>query len=223
MRDIAFRQQILTTLLLLAITFGLWMAAEPLLATPAKWLAHALLTFWLPQVIETTIFEPGALLVVTKFTEMNGIIRLAIPGEEGLAFRLNTRLVSYGLPFYAALLWGSRIAKPFNTFAWGLFVLWAAMALGLAAMTAKDLDAGYRRAFPRHGLGSPIGRHCSELSVQCFAHANLGARAALGAATERLSPLDATRESAGKPSKQRVDLKTARMGPSVLPGNRLTV
>ena len=70
---------------------------------------------------------------------MNGIIRLAIPGDEGLAFRLNTRLVSYGLPFYAALLWGSRIAKPFNTFAWGLFVLWAAMALGLAAMTAKDL------------------------------------------------------------------------------------
>ena len=118
MRDIAFRQQILTTLLLLAITFGLWMAAEPLLATPAKWLAHALLAFWLPDVIETTIFEPGALLVVTKFTEVDGIIRLAISDEEGLAFRLNTRLVSYGLPFYAALLWGSRIAKPFNTFAW---------------------------------------------------------------------------------------------------------
>ncbi len=139
MRDIAFRQQILTTLLLLGITFGIWMAAEPLLATPAKWLAHALLTFWLPNVIETTIFEPGALLVVTKFTEVDGIIRMAISGEEGLAFRLNTRLVSYGLPFYAALLWGSRIANPFNTFAWGLFLLWAAMALGLAAMTAKDL------------------------------------------------------------------------------------
>ena len=223
MRDIAFRQQILTTLLLLAITFGLWMAAEPLLATPAKWLAHALLTFWLPQVIETTIFEPGALLVVTKFTEMNGIIRLAIPGEEGLAFRLNTRLVSYGLPFYAALLWGSRIAKPFNTFAWGLFVLWAAMALGLAAMTAKDLMLVIGEPFLATAWVPPSAVIASELSVQCFAHANLGARAALGAATERLSPLDATRESAGKPSKQGIDLKTARMGPSVLPGNRLTV
>lgn len=139
MRDIALRQQILTTLLLLAITFALWVAAEPLLATPAKWLAHALLTGWLPHIIETTIFEPGALLVVTKFTEINGIITLAAPGEEGLAFRLDTRLVSYGLPFYAALLWGSRIAKPFNTFSLGLFVLWITMALGLAAMTAKDL------------------------------------------------------------------------------------
>ena len=139
MRDIAFRQQILTTLLLLAITFGIWMAAEPLLATPAKWLAHALLMVWLPNAIETTIFEPGALLVVTKFTGVDGIIRLAISGEEGLAFRLNTRLVSYGLPFYAALLWGSRIKNPFNTFAWGTFVLWVAMALGLAAITAKDL------------------------------------------------------------------------------------
>ena len=66
MRDIAFRQQILTTLLLLAITFCLWVAAEPLLATPAKWLAHALLIFWLPTVIDTTNFEPGALLVLTK-------------------------------------------------------------------------------------------------------------------------------------------------------------
>ena len=139
MRDIALRQQVLTTLLLLAIAFALWVAAEPLLATPAKWLAHALLTGWLPEIIETTIFEPGALLVVTKFTEINGIITLAAPGEEGLAFRLDTRLVSYGLPFYAALLWGSRITKPFNTFALGLFVLWITMALGLATMTAKDL------------------------------------------------------------------------------------
>lgn len=139
MRDIAFRQQVLTTLLLLVITFGLWMATESLLATPAKWLAHGLLTLWFPGVINTTIFEPGALLVVSNFTEINGVIRLALPDEEGLAFRLNTRLVSYGLPFYAALLWGSRIKNPFNTFALGLFVLWVAMALGLAAMTAKDL------------------------------------------------------------------------------------
>ena len=139
MPDSAFRQQILTTLLLLAITFSLWVAMEPMLAAPAKWLAHAILTLWLPNIVETTIFEPGGLLVVTKFTELNGIIRLAASGEEGLDFRLNTRLVSYGLPFYAALLWGSRIAKPFNTFAWGLFVLWAAMALGLSAMAAKDM------------------------------------------------------------------------------------
>ena len=139
MRDIALRQQVLTTLLLLAITFALWVAAEPLLATPAKWLAHALLTGWLPEIIETTIFEPGAFLVVTKFTDINGIVSLAAPGEDGLAFRLDTRLVSYGLPFYAALLWGSRIANPFNTFAVGLFLIWLTMALGLIAMTAKDL------------------------------------------------------------------------------------
>jgi hypothetical protein len=139
MRDIALRQQILTTLLLLFITFGLWAIAGPLLATPAKWLAHALLTLWLPDAIETTIFEPEALLVVTNFADSNGIVRLAVPNEDSLALRLNTRLVSYGLPFYAALLWGSRINNPINAFACGLFVLWAAMALGLAAMTAKDL------------------------------------------------------------------------------------
>jgi hypothetical protein len=60
MPDSAFRQQILTTLLLLAITFSLWVAMEPMLAAPAKWLAHAILTLWLPNIVETTIFEPGA-------------------------------------------------------------------------------------------------------------------------------------------------------------------
>ena len=139
MRDIAFRQQVITTLLLLLVTFGLWFAAEPLFSAPAKWLADALLTLWLPNIIDGTLSEPSALLVVTQFSEHNGSIALAAEGEDGLAFRLNTRLVSYAIPFYAALLWGSRVTNPFNTFAWGLFVLWAAMAVGLGAMAAKDL------------------------------------------------------------------------------------
>ena len=139
MRDIAFRQQVVTTLLLLLITFGLWFTAEPLFAAPAKWLAEVLLTTWLPGIVNGTISEPGALLIVTNFTDTNGAIALAREGEDGLAFRLNTRLVSYAIPFYAALLWGSRVASPFNTFAWGLFVLWACMGIGLSAMAAKDL------------------------------------------------------------------------------------
>ena len=139
MRDVAFRQQVFTTLLLLIVTFGLWFAAEPLIAGPAKWLSRIMLTLWLPDIINGVVFEPGGLLVVTQFAENNGIFTLAQNGEEGLAIRLNTRLVSYSIPFYAALLWGSRIESPFNTFAWGLFVLWVAMGLGLSAMAAKDL------------------------------------------------------------------------------------
>lgn len=139
MRDVAFRQQVFTTLLLLIVTFGLWFAAEPIFAGPAKWLAHGLLRFWLPDILSTTLSEPGALIVVTLFTEQSGNIAPALSGDEDLAFRLNTRLVSYSIPFYAALLWGSRISNPFNTFAWGMFVLWLAMALGLTAMAAKDM------------------------------------------------------------------------------------
>jgi hypothetical protein len=140
MPDIALRQQVFTTLLLLLLAFALWFAAEPLFNAPAKWLAHALLTTWIPGVVETTLFEPSGLLVVTSYTDAGaGVIVPAAPNAEGLAFRLNTRLVSYGLPFYAALLWGSRIDGPMNRFAWGLFALWVFMALGLASMAAKDL------------------------------------------------------------------------------------
>lgn len=139
MRDIAFRQQVVTTLLLLIVTFGLWFAAEPLISGPAKWLTRIMLTLWLPDIINAVMFDPDGLLVVTQFAGDNGAFTLAREGEEGLAIRLNTRLVSYSIPFYAALLWGSRVESPFNTFAWGLFVLWVAMGLGLSAMAAKDL------------------------------------------------------------------------------------
>lgn len=140
MPDIALRQQAFTTLLLLLLAFALWFAAEPLFNAPAKWLAHILLTTWLPSVVATTIFEPSGLVVVTAYADLgDGTLQLIRAGEEGLAFRLNTRLVSYGIPFYAALLWGSRIAGPMNRFAWGLFVMWLFMALGLAAMAAKDM------------------------------------------------------------------------------------
>jgi hypothetical protein len=119
MRDIAFRQQFLTTLLLMPLTFLLWYAAGPALTYPATMVA--------------------GLDVVTHFADINGSVVAATEADHEIAFKLNTRLVSYGVPFYAALLWSSRIDSLVGRFSLGLFVLWGLMAFGLVAMTAKDL------------------------------------------------------------------------------------
>jgi hypothetical protein len=139
MRDIAFRQQFLTTLLLMPLTFLLWYAAGPALTYPATMVAGLALEGWLPSIVAEVFTEGTELYVVTHFADINGSVVAATEADHEIAFKLNTRLVSYGVPFYAALLWSSRVDSLVGRFCLGLFVLWGLMAFGLVAMTAKDL------------------------------------------------------------------------------------
>lgn len=139
MRDIAFRQQMLTTLVLLPLTFLLWYAAGPALTYPATLMAGILLESWIPSVVADVFTEGVELYVVTHFADVNGAVVAAELAEHEIAFKINTRIVSYGIPFYAALLWSSRVDSLVGRFSLGLFVLWALMALGLVAIAAKDL------------------------------------------------------------------------------------
>lgn len=134
-----FRQQILMTLLLMPLTFGIWYAAGALLAQPAAWLAGFLLTQGLPSMVSDTLSQESLFVVVTAFGEVDGVIVDAVEGGFELALQLDTRLVSYSIPFYSSLLWASRIERPMERFAQGIVALWFLMALGLAAMAAKDL------------------------------------------------------------------------------------
>ncbi len=139
MRDIAFRQQMLTTLVLLPLTFLLWYAAGPALTYPATLTAGILLEAWIPSVVADVFTEGVELYVVTHFADVNGAVVAAELAEHEIAFKINTRIVSYGIPFYAALLWSSRVDSLVGRFSLGLFILWALMALGLVAIAAKDL------------------------------------------------------------------------------------
>ena len=101
--------------------------------------AGVALEAWLPSVVAEVFTEGTELYVVTHFADVNGNIVAATQADHEIAFKLNTRLVSYGVPFYAALLWSSRVDSLVGRFSLGLFVLWSLMALGLIAMVAKDL------------------------------------------------------------------------------------
>ena len=135
---VGFRQQIIMSLVLMPVMFGIWYAAGELLAGPAVWLAGVILTQCLPGIVSDTSLNEGLMIVFTQFGELNGAILPAAQAGHEMAIQLNPRLVSYSIPFYAALLWASRLHNPFERFAVGLFVLWLAMALGLVAVAAKD-------------------------------------------------------------------------------------
>lgn len=139
MAELGFRQQMLMSLALMPVMFGLWYAAGPLLAAPAVWLAGNGLELLLPASVAETGLDGTKLMIFTQFGEVAGKIVDAQSAGHQLALEFNTRLVSYSIPFYAALLWGSRLDEPMQRFAWGLALLWLLMALGMMAVVAKDL------------------------------------------------------------------------------------
>ena len=134
-----FRQQILMTLVLMPITFALWYAAGSLLVGPAAWMAGAVLSGLYSSVIASAGLSDTLFVVSAEFGSLNGTIVSAQQAGNELVFEINTRLVSYSIPFYAALLWSSKLITAMNRFALGLFVLWIAMAIGLIVMAMKEL------------------------------------------------------------------------------------
>jgi hypothetical protein len=134
-----FRQQILMTLVLMPITFALWYAAGSLLVGPAAWMAGAVLSGLYSSLIASAGLSDTLFVVSAEFGSLNGTIVSAQQAGNELVFEINTRLVSYSIPFYAALLWSSKLSTAMNRFALGLFVLWIAMAIGLIVIAMKEL------------------------------------------------------------------------------------
>jgi len=137
--EFGFRQQIITSLALIPVTFALWYAAGAPLAAPASWLAGQLMSSALDGIIVGSQQQETIWLIISAFGEENGKIIYPSQTGENLAIEIDTRLVSYSVAFYAALLWGSRVSEPLFKFTVGLAILWLVMALSLIGVAAKDL------------------------------------------------------------------------------------
>jgi hypothetical protein len=129
-------------ILLMVPFFTLWYALGALPSAPALWLSQLTLNGALPNVLEAVTIDNHQLLALTRFGELDGQVVALAEAEYQLAFPLNTRMLSYSVPFYAALHFASRLERPLERFAWGLFVLWSLMFLGIVAVTLKNLMLG---------------------------------------------------------------------------------
>ena len=133
------RRQFVLTLILMPITFGIWYAAGTLFAAPAVWLTDFLLSSAYPNIVEAAGLQGAEMMVRTQFGEDGGVIMPAADAGNQIALEINTRLVSYSIAFYAALLMASNLKDAMYKFCIGLFWLWLMMAFGLASILGKDL------------------------------------------------------------------------------------
>ena len=133
------RRQFVLTLILMPITFGIWYAAGTLFAAPAVWLTDFLLSSAYPNIVEAAGLQGVEMMVRTQFGEDGGVIMAAADAGNQIALEINTRLVSYSIAFYAALLVASNLKDAMYKFCIGLFWLWLIMAFGLASILGKDL------------------------------------------------------------------------------------
>ena len=133
------RRQFVLTLILMPITFGIWYAAGSLFAAPAVWLTDFLMSSAYPNIVETARLQGVEMMVRTQFGEDSGVIMAATDAGNQIALEINTRLVSYSIAFYAALLMASDLKDAMYKFCIGLFWLWLIMAFGLTSILGKDL------------------------------------------------------------------------------------
>jgi len=105
------RRQFVLTLILMPITFGIWYAAGTLFAAPAVWLCDLFLSNLYPGIVETAGLQGAEMTVRTQFGEIGGEILPAKEAGNQIALQTNTRLVSYSIAFYAALLLASIVGK----------------------------------------------------------------------------------------------------------------
>ena len=133
------RRQFVLTLILMPITFGIWYAAGSLFSAPAVWLCDALFQSVYANLIDSIWLQGMQMGALTHFGILEGEVVAASTAGNQIELEINTRLVSYSVAFYAALLMASNLQNGFSKFCIGLFWLWVVMAFGLASIAAKDL------------------------------------------------------------------------------------
>lgn len=138
---------VLTVIVLLPLCFLIWWYFGTVVAAPAVWVVDIALTAWLDGVIRAVTLDGTSMTVVSMFGELNGAILPAAQAGNQLAFVMDTKTLSYAIPFYAALHFATPMQAPWERFFRAVLVLWLLLALGLMATTLKDLMLAMGKPF----------------------------------------------------------------------------
>ena len=126
-------------LLLLPVTFFGWYLLASAFAAPGVWVASALLPAWLPGLIDDVYLDGATMTVISTLGERGGQFLPAAQVGDAMGFRFDTRILTYSVPFYAALHFATPLPGSLERFARGLFLLWLMLIVGLVATALKDL------------------------------------------------------------------------------------
>jgi hypothetical protein len=124
---------------LLVVTFTLWHVTASMLAAPASVLSALLLEFWLPGLVDQAYLEGTRFIVIAAIGEADGQLMSATLAGNQLQLSNDTRLLSYSIPFYAALHFATPMESTIERFTRGLLCLWGLLVIGIIAVVLKDM------------------------------------------------------------------------------------
>ncbi|GAB5414032.1 MAG: hypothetical protein Cons2KO_16350 [Congregibacter sp.] len=124
---------------LLPACFVLWHYLSAFVAGPGVAVAKAILTAWLPELVDEVSLRSTEMFVMSRYGESGGQIVSADQAGNQLAYPISTRALSYSTAFYAALHFATGPGARWSQFGWSLLVLWMLLAIGLVSTAAKDL------------------------------------------------------------------------------------
>ena len=125
--------------LLLPAAFIIWHALGSVVAAPVVWVAGELLQWWLPEMVSEVTLEGTRMIISAAVGELDGAILPVSEAGNQLAFQLDTRTLTYSIPFYAALHFATPMESTLERFARGLLILWLLIVIGLVCTALKDL------------------------------------------------------------------------------------
>jgi hypothetical protein len=141
------RQFLLFVFVLLLPCFALWSFLSAAIITPVIGLAHLILSNWFPDIVNVIHQQGADALLMTRLDEVSGQLVTTAANDAGLGFSINTRIVSYSIPFYAALHFATARTGYLASFCWGLLVLYPFILVGLLSICLKDLVISFGPRF----------------------------------------------------------------------------
>jgi hypothetical protein len=133
------RQFLLFIFVLLIPCFGLWTVVNAPIALPAIGIVGNILTNWFPDVVNALNSSGPEAVLITEFGEKAGQLIPLSQADYRLGFQIDTRILSYSLPFYTALHFATQRKTYLADYLWGVLILYALFICGLVCLCLKTL------------------------------------------------------------------------------------
>lgn len=157
-RDQNLRQFLIFAFVLILPCFALWTLAAVPIVMPAVGLADMILRAWFPDHVESLVFHGKDVVLFTQFGELYGRPVPPDQSEYQLAFNINPSILSYSLPFYAALHFATPGKNGLGSFFNGVMILYPLILVGLLALCMKELMVNLGLRFmEQEGVWVPNG------------------------------------------------------------------
>lgn len=132
---------------LLPACFVAWYFLGAMLAAPSALLADWILGSWPAGLTAETRLQGTEFMVLSEYGEIGGRFYPAEEAGNQLAYPINTRVLSYSMPFFTALYLATPMRAGVDRLAWCFLALWLLLALGLVATTLKNFMLGMGEEF----------------------------------------------------------------------------